>query len=431
MPVALLIGSRPVDAQDRLTGAQCVARATQLAVAGGAVAAGEPWVEFLTEKESVAHQFTLPRAGCVGFLAVGHGLAKDIDLALHASTGVMLAQDAAQDAHPYVRYCGAAGLSVYVVMQMYEGRGEVTLLSLFDAPAELRALTDALKNCGEGGPDLTQLIDVGPEPAHPALAESYAFVRDRLSQLGYRPDQVLLDDTLPERRRETREINLKPGSCYALAAVGDTTVEDLDLRVMSVGNEPVVLAEDTSRAPTALVKLCPTDAPMTLDVRMYQGNGRYQVHAFVSGSPVFSSMPVGLDGSSRIGFTEISYGIARRGMRPESMTWALAEPGERMALPITVTGGRCYAIGAVVGPELAGADLDLRVTDGAGRLLAWELGSSDQPLVFHCPATDQVLHVLGEVHGARAPGRFLVIVAGDGESSVIAPHDSGLAGGKS
>lgn len=400
-------------AQPPLTGAECAARGVQVAAALGAQVIGEPRVEFLVEKDTRAHQATLPQDGCIGFLAVGHGMVKDLDLALHASTGVMLAQDAAQDAHPYVRYCGAAGLSLHLVVQMYEGRGEVTVVTLLNAPSELPALTEALQGCGMPAPDLSALTDVGPEPPGPSLVETYELVTARLAQSGYLAHQVLVDDSLGERHHISREAALKPGSCYALAAIGDATVEDLDLRVLSTGSEQTVLGEDTSRDRTALIKLCAVSEPITLDIRMYQGHGRYQVHAFVAATPRFSSLPVGVEGASRIGLTEISHSIARRGMQPVATTWALAQPGEQMRLPVPVTAGGCYAFGAIVGPELAGADLDLRVLDAEGRLLAWELGPSDQPLVFHCPTSDQVLQVIGEAHGVRAAGRFLVIVAHD------------------
>jgi hypothetical protein len=262
-------------------------------------------------------------------------------------------------------------------------------------------------------PDTSALTDVGPEPIGPSLVDTYNTMAARLAAQGYRPDQILVDDTLSERRRVSHEAQLRTGVCYALVLIGDTTVEDLDLRVIANTQEPVLLGEDTSRERSALIKTCSTDAPITLDVRMYQGQGRYQVHAFVAASPL-AALPVGVDGASRIGFSEITAAMARRGMQPAQTTWALTEPGEQIMLPVTLSAGRCYAIGAIVGPEIAGADLDLRLLDREGRLLAWELGPSDQPLVFQCPARDVVVRVVGEAHGIRGPGRFLVIVAHDG-----------------
>jgi hypothetical protein len=100
-------------------------------------------------------------------------------------------------------------------------------------------------------------------------------------------------------------------------------------------------------------------------------------------------------------------------MQSSTTLWAVVEPGSQTTLPVRLSAGRCYSIGAVVGPELDGADLDLRLVDVDGMLLAWELGSSDQPLVFHCSTVDRLVRVVGEAHGIRGAGRFLVIVARD------------------
>lgn len=400
---------------------QCVERAMDAAGSLGAVATGAPVVAFLLEKETRVHTFTLPSDGCVGFLAIGQGMAKDLDLAIHADTGMLLAQDTAQDAHPYARYCGATGLSLHVVLQMYEGRGEVTLVTLLNAPHEMRALADVLRGCGVPAPDTKALTDVGPEPPGPSLPDAYLNMSRVLAEQGYRPEHVLIDDTLSERRRVTREAQLKSGVCYALALIGEASVEDLDLRVVSRGAQPTVLGEDSSRERFAVIKVCPPDGDVTLDIRMYRGQGRFQVHAFVAEQVAGFAVPTGVEGATRSAFAEISHGMARRGMQSSATLWAVVEPGSQTALPIRLSAGRCYAIGAVVGPELDGADLDLRLVDVEGRLLAWELGSSDQPVVFHCSAVDRLVRVVGEAHSIRGAGRFLVIVA----------HDMSSAGDKS
>lgn len=414
----VLFGASTVVAQDapateQPSPAQCVERALDAAGSVGALATGAPVVAFLLEKETRVHSYTLPSDGCVGFLAIGQGMAKDLDLAIHADTGMLLAQDTAQDSHPYARYCGATGLSLHVVLQMYEGRGEVTLITLLNAPHEMRTLADVLRGCGVPAPDTKALTDVGPEPPGPSLPDAYLAMATVLAEQGYRPEHVLIDDTLSERRRVNREVQLKSGICYALALIGEASVEDLDLRVVSRGAQPTVLGEDSSRERFAVIKVCPPDADVALDIRMYRGQGRFQVHSFVSEQVPGFGAPAGVEGVTRSAFVEISHAMARRGMQSSTTLWAVVEPGSRTTLPVRLSAGRCYAIGAVVGPELDGADLDLRLVDVEGRLLAWELGSSDQPLVFHCSAVDRLVRVVGEAHGIRGAGRFLVIVARD------------------
>jgi len=414
--VAVLFGPSAVAAQEvapseQPSPAQCVERALNAAGSAGAVPTGAPMVEFLLEKETRVHSYTLVSDGCVGFLAIGQGMVKDLDLAIHADTGMLLAQDTAQDSHPYARYCGATGLSLHVVLQMYEGRGEVTLVTLLNAPHEMRALADVLRGCGVPAPDTKALTDVGPEPPGPSLPDAYLAMAGVLAEQGYRPEHVLIDDTLSERRRVNREAQLKSGVCYALALIGEASVEDLDLRVVSRGAQPTVLGEDSSRERFAVIKVCPPDADVMLDIRMYRGEGRFQVHSFVSEPVEGFAAPAGVEGGTRSAFAEISHAMARRGMQSSAAHWAVVEPGSQTMLPVRLLAGRCYAIGAVVGPELDGADLDLRLVDTEGRLLAWELGSSDQPLVFHCSAVDRLVRVVGEAHGIRGAGRFLVIVA--------------------
>lgn len=394
---------------------ECVDAALGLIRQQGSTAWGEARASFLLEGGSDTEVVELPSDGCFGFFAVGHRRVQDLDIALFTETGLALERDVAVDAHPYVRYCGARGLRLAVVVNMYKGRGEYRLVRLANAPARLPDLNRAVGHCFAEDAGVTiPMADVGPEPGSADAPGTLAALGRELEALGYRAQGEVMTGRLPQRQGDARNVRLAAGRCYAIAAAGGPGVGDLDLFVRAPGSETV--ERDVARDRDAVVRVCSEDdAEHMVQVRMYEGEGDWALRVFALEEPPANVRPPGLEGSARIPFAEIVARMRARGMQARPLAWGALWPGAALSMPLSLEAGRCYAIGGVPSDDLARGDLDLVLLDDGGRLVAWEIARNATPLVFACPSRTATYRVVGRVYGAI--GQYLVVV---GESTPAA-----------
>ncbi len=388
--------------------AACVAPAIDAAVAAGARPSGDPWIGFMREGESRSLSVRLPTAGCYGFLGVGHRRVRDLDLYVHTEGGMQLTRDVAIDARPYVRYCGAEGLRLYVTARMVAGQGEFRVVTLADGPPSISDVERLLAGCAAGGGSIGEAGGVGPDPPQSTGQLSIDALTQRLAPLGYRRSGALVQAQVQAMNRDRRTVHLDGGRCYAVAAVGGTTAVDVDLALFSGEGRP--LSQDNDRDRDAIVKLCPNvSVDVLAEVRIYRGGGDYGLQTFALDEPPPQSRPLGVEGAARIGYAEVSALLSHRGMDVQPLAWGNVVPGETLGMPVTLTGGECYAIAGVASGDLAGGDLDLTVQDVDGRLVAWDLGAGSTPIAYVCPDATAVVRAVGRVYGAA--GRYLVLVA--------------------
>jgi hypothetical protein len=393
--------------------AQCVERVVNAAREQGARPSGSPRVDFMLTGDHRSYEHELPGEGCLGMLAVGHRAVQHLALAMYAPSGRMLAQNPERGAHAYARFCGEAGRRVVTEVRMLDGEGEFHLVPLWNAPPGLDALESVMESCMHTGDPRPDPVDVGPEPLGPPIDVEMLAVAKQLSSLGYRQEGGVLFGGLPERRREVRRVMLGGGNCYALAAVGDGDVEDIDMRLLWMTDTTSLVAADVTRRRDAVVKVCPEqDGVYVLDVRMYRGSGRYVVQSFGLKEPA-APPPPGVEGGTRIPYAEMLAKVSDHGMKVAPLTWGMLQPGTTQTVPVEMQKGRCYAIGAIATADFTGADLDLSLVDEGGSLFAAEIGPGAHPLVFHCSQTDGVVRAVLHGHEVRRPSRFLLMVGQD------------------
>lgn len=401
--------------------ASCVQRVTSAARAQGAKAYGEPVVDFLLSGEQREYAYTLPRDGCFGVLAFGHRQVHRLGLTVYAPSGRVLARDNARDAHAYTQFCGQANRPFVVEVRMLDGEGELHVVPLWNAPPTIDALEPAMRACMHAGTPRPTPMDVGPEPEGPPLEIELASVSSRLEALGYVPVGDALFGELAEQSQQARRILLEGGHCYALAGVGDPAVEDIDLRLLAIKDQPFLVATDTTRRRNAVVKTCPTESTMfVLDVRMFRGGGSYVVQAFGL-SESKAHVPDSIGPETRIPYAELTALLAERGMSPEPLAWGMVRPGATHQVPVRLRGGSCYAIGALASSEAYGADLDLSIVDARGSLLAADVGPNAQPVVYDCPEHDETVHAVVRASDLRRPSRFLVVLGRSSPAEAALP----------
>lgn len=409
--VGLLLAPAAAVAQGALT--RCLDHAVSDAKAQGARALQRQRRAFLLAGDIAEFTYELPTPGCVGFLGVARRLGRDLDLNVHDQQGRLLARDETSDAHPYVRACVTVATTVHVSVTLPDGDGEFALVSLWDAPDHLVGLESAMASCTHAGQRRPGPVDVGPSPLGPPMGVALYRARERLGKLGYRDTGQILAGDLEWQGREVRRIVLAGDRCYALVGVGDVTVSDMDLRVFSPGGRPRLLVSDTTRRREALAKLCTEadDDSYLLEVRIYEGAGRYALMVLALDSPG-TQPPPGIDSSTRLGFAELTARVRARGFTWSQHMWTLVEPGTDQPVPLELKGGRCYVLAALSSTEAGG--LTLAVTDPEGNLIANDMGMQVEPLVYHCPVGDAAsVRVWPKLLGSRKASPVLLLLASD------------------
>ncbi len=363
---------------------------------------------FLVEGESHSTLVTLATPGCVGFLAVGASQVRDLDLYMHTGAGTLLVEDTGADAHPYVRFCGAAGLELALTVKIYGGQGEVRVVRIDDAPPSIDGLDALLGECivALGGVRRPP-PELGAEPAGRSIEAALAAASLREAELGRMPEGAVTRTRLAEHENFTRAVPLLADSCYAIAAVSGPAMRDLDLAVHDP--DGALVSRDTSRERDARVAFCTsTRGNYRLSARAYEGHGELGLQLFRVPEQS-GARPPGLVGGARVRYAEQAARMRARGLRIAPLAWGQLAPGERLAMPLRIVRGQCLAIGGVASDELDGADLDVLVEGDDGRLVAWHVGTGGLPLTYVCADRDELLRVVGRIVGPRV-GRYLVVV---------------------
>lgn len=397
---------------------RCVGHAVHEAREAGAKPLGRQRRAFLLTRDIAHFSFDLPGPGCAGFLAVARRHGQDLQLQVYDPQGRALAEDDTTDAHPYVQACVSAATSVHVSVTMVDGDGEVLLSSLWDAPPVLVGLAESMGDCVQAGLPRPAPVEVGPAPLGAPMGRGLLRLRERLARAGYAPYGPVLSGILPPQGREVRRMRLQAGQCYALAAVGDMAVADIDLRVFSAEARPRLLAADTTRRRQAVAKLCAEHSgEHLLEVRMYDGAGSYAIEPLHLEPPGVAAPP-GMSARTRLGFGEVVARLRERGLSVTDHIWTLLPPRRAVSTPLSVRGGRCYAFAAVADP--GAGPIELSLTDAAGNLLRSDVGLQQPPVVYHCPTRDATVQLYPHTREARRDEEVLLLVAQDAPAPEVA-----------
>ncbi|MGB0678818.1 MAG: hypothetical protein ACPGUV_04065, partial [Polyangiales bacterium] len=326
---------------------RCVADGAATLKAAGATPWGASSRAFLSENEVYSEFLTLPKAGCVGFFAVGHQEVRDLDLMIHSWDGKLLAEDISVESYAYLRVCGKRAQRIVLTLRMYKGRGEYRLMRFQDAPPRIADLNARIGACFARKPGVKRpLAQVGPEPPGWSDTDALAALGQRLAGLGYRRSGPSIKGKLLARGRSFRMVRLGQAGCYAVAAVGHDQRVDVDL--VAYDRRGQLLARDTSDTPHALVKLCVgAAAAIPVEVRMFAGSGAWRLQPFLLHDRASRGQRAWRDAKSRIRYAETLAQMRRHGLTGEVLGYGEVRDGEATALPVDMQAGRCYALGAL------------------------------------------------------------------------------------
>ncbi|MFW6085987.1 MAG: hypothetical protein ACODAG_02185 [Myxococcota bacterium] len=389
--------------------ARCLQRATDVLREDGARPRGRPRRIFMTEGDRRTIDLRTTREGCLGVLAVGHDGVAKLDVALHTATGLRLDHRADGAPHGYVRFCGVQGLRLALSIGVGEGQGEVWWRVFEQAPLQLPDLNRRVGLCFGGQAGGSHAVaDVGPDPEGGDVEAAFETASAALADRGYGAPPESHSGRLATGAMTHVPMTLPAGGCHAVLAVGDASVEQLELRIYDTRAR--LVARDVQHRRRGLVRLCSEDGgPHVAQLRMHAGDGEFMLGHFEL-TEVPDRWPPGVKGSIRARYAEMAAVMRAGGARPPAVrAWAHLLPERGAGVPVSLTAGRCYVLGAVRAGELDGADIDLVLVGPEGRLVARDVGPGPEPRVWHCPARSAPFRLRAEVHGGA--GRVLFMIA--------------------
>lgn len=365
------------------TMASCLGPVRELVVARGGNVSATPERFFMREGESRSFPATFTDASCMAFLALGQREVRDVDLFLHTDGGIMLVQDVVEDAHPFVRYCGAAGLTVYVTVRMYQGQGEVDLSRIEHSPATLGDLDAILGECvvPVGGMH-SETPDLGPAPAPRTLQETLAADRVAFLASSYIAIGQTRTGTVDVGDDAMLPISLARGACYAGIVAVEEAVGNAEVAVLSATREP--LARGSTHHASSIVRFC-LDVPgtPTLVVRTSRGRGAYLAE-FLQLNDGAIARPAGITGIARAAYAEVSAAYGKLGFSASQPRWAYLDAGESVSFPFEFRDGVCYMFSSISAEEDAARNPSVLVEDERRNVLSRDLNNDTQPFVFYC-----------------------------------------------
>ena len=166
----------------------------------------------------------IPARQCMTIASRATRGARDVDAALYAAEGRLLALDSEADAHPTLQACAAdTDVQVYYVIQFYDGDGSFVAASFFGPRAAVRRAAAAL-----GGKPAFAEIVAAPEVAEDPLAAFSEGLRKR----GYAAVGEPRRFAITEGERVRENLPVEAGKCYTIAAFGGHGIAGLGVRLL-------------------------------------------------------------------------------------------------------------------------------------------------------------------------------------------------------
>lgn len=282
---------------------------------------------------------------CYAFATLAGPGAEDTDAALVDATGREVVQDIRTDADALVRYCPAQPVRYQLRARLYDGAGPVFTAAW-------------VQSRGDAGPQDAPVIGDSTEGV--GLEENFRLLDADMRARGYEAFGETERGALTQGSETDFALELEGGKCYAVLAVGDNGVRDLDLQLVDARSQ--VIDRDIEVDARPVVRVCPErSGAFRMRVRMYRGQGQF-VYATYRW-PRGTRGPFGLEGLIYVRLAEVTSLLDVEGYQPdldvEPGQGRLTAAGQARTHRVRLEPGRCYAVLAVGGDGVA--DLDLRV----------------------------------------------------------------------
>jgi hypothetical protein len=285
---------------------------------------------------------------CYTFATFGGPGTRDGDLYLYDAQGTVLQRDERADVDAVLRDVCVTSAAQYTLRpRMAEGEGPIWVAayarSAQPSSAQVTQTSMSLAQSSGGGNDID---------------DAWNSQQSSLQSVGYQPEAAPLNRTLTEGQTADETVNLAAGQCYAIMAVGESRVRDLDIDLNDANNRPV--DRDYAQDPKAIVRLCaPAAGQFRVTVRMASGGGAYRLGLFRwSGG----TSGAGLSGIAFVRNAEVTRVLQSDGYQGDAsfdIVRAQIREGANTQRNVSLRANQCYAFVGVGGNGVS--DLDLTV----------------------------------------------------------------------
>jgi hypothetical protein len=192
------------------------------------------------------------------------------------------------------------------------------------------------------------------------LEENYRLLQADMQARGYEAYGDPSRGTLEESASERFQISLEGDKCYAILAVGDNGVRDLDLIVRDAGGD--VIDRDIEADARPVVRVCPEhDIDQAIEVRMASGAGRFVYAAYRW--PRGTHGPFGISGLLYVRLAEVTSLLQVEGYQPSvdfmPERGRLRREGLSARHRLDLPTGKCFSILVVGGQGVNNLDVAL------------------------------------------------------------------------
>jgi len=364
---------------------------------------------FLPAGGREAFAIELPPEACMTLVAIATPGVTDMDAALYTPDGELLASDSQPDSHPAIHVCGADRPRVlYYVVHSYDGAGSFVMVSFSGEPGKLDAIATRLG----GRPAVASSIGEARD-----VTEEISDFGEGLRRRGFEDGREPWSLELATQQRLRVGLDVRAGTCYALAAFAHAGLADLNLRVFDGNGREV--AADSAPTQHARVHFCARGlGAFSAEAHASEGTGKVTLAVYAAPARVALA-----DGGMWFGKSSESVGEveppphvlakatrhareAGYGRREGSFDDRLAV-GEVREHALRIDSGRCLHI--VFAPEHSLSSVELEVIRGAGERRRWQVGSADPtaPLEM-CTAGAEALRL--RVSARRGTGDYTLSV---------------------
>jgi len=262
---------------------------------------GEPAGVVLNTADPRDFQLNLEQGHCYAFATLGGSGAVDTDIFLNDSAGQRLEADTSTARDSSIQHCARVTGSYMLQVRMYQGQGSLFTVGYVQQAA-----------LASGQPQ--QPVMETTSTAGAGLQENFALLDADMRARGYESYGDQTTGRLDASDNRNFEIQLEGSRCYAILAVGDSTVSNLDLLLLDGSGNQV--DRDTANDARPTVRVCPrASGNYYMQVQMTAGSGAYVYAPYRW--PRGTHGPYGLEGLSWIRLSEVTALLSVEGYNPD------------------------------------------------------------------------------------------------------------------
>ncbi len=350
----------------------------------------------LHERDERLFQLSLEQGACYAFATLGGPGTTDTDVYLVDGSGHWLQADSTANRDGLVRFCAPSTDQFTLQVRLLHGEGPVFTAAYLQQAATASA-----------APPPTAPLIADTSTAGAGLDENFALLDADMRARGYESLAASQHAHLDEGGTQEYAVDLEGNKCYAILAVGDSGVRNLDLTLLDSAGHEVDRDDAGDSRPT--VRVCPSaDGHYRMRVRMMSGAGDYVYAPYRW--PRGTHGPFGLAGLIYVRLSEVTALLSVEGFAPDANysmeRGTLRSEGASDTQQLQLSAGSCYSITVVGGDGVH--DLDLTLTQG-GTQVATDLGVRNAfPSVRQCVSTSGSYTL--SVSAASGSGPYLMQV---------------------